>query len=213
MKTKKGSALLLSTILLFVVLTLVVSLSYITVMEQKMSQKTKSSVGSFFNADAGVEWALNKIANSSESTISGTFGVFNADHSIHDVPAGANYEVFLLGVDGKVLTSDGDISAVKAVRSVGTQSTGEATQRAIEAAVAANLNCSQTKKDCIGSTSCEIFCTNVGDIAMSGGFSIVSDTQILLSSQQTTDALTNKEGWKVTTKNSGDMTTYVLCCK
>ncbi|MDD5490120.1 MAG: PilX N-terminal domain-containing pilus assembly protein, partial [Candidatus Moranbacteria bacterium] len=62
--TGRGSALLLTTILLFVVLSLVVSLSYITVMEQQMSSKTKSSVGSFFNADSGVEWALNKIANS-----------------------------------------------------------------------------------------------------------------------------------------------------
>ena len=74
-ENKKGSALLLTTILLFVVLSMVLSLTYITVMEQKMSGKTKSSVGSFFNADSGVEWALNRIANAdSDITIATAFG-------------------------------------------------------------------------------------------------------------------------------------------
>ncbi|PIW93089.1 MAG: hypothetical protein COZ87_03170, partial [Candidatus Moranbacteria bacterium CG_4_8_14_3_um_filter_43_15] len=72
-KIKSGSALLLTTILLFVILSMVVSLTYVTVMEQKMSSKTKSSVGAFFNADSGVEWALNKIANSSGANISNVF--------------------------------------------------------------------------------------------------------------------------------------------
>jgi hypothetical protein len=36
-KEKQGSALLLTTVLLFVVLSLVVSLSYVTVMEQKIT--------------------------------------------------------------------------------------------------------------------------------------------------------------------------------
>lgn len=134
-KQKKASALLFSTILLFVVLSMVISLSYVTVMEQKMSQKTKSSVGSFFSADSGVEWALNKIAYSTNSTIVGTFGAFNSDYSI-PAPSGANYKVYLLDANGKVITADGDISNVKAVRSVGTD-TGQTTQRAIEAAVAA----------------------------------------------------------------------------
>ena len=70
---RQGSALLLTTILLFVVLSLVMSLSYVTVMEQKMSSKTKSSVGSFFNADSGVEWALNKIASATGEDISDSF--------------------------------------------------------------------------------------------------------------------------------------------
>jgi len=137
-KNKRGSALLLTTILLFVVLSLVVSLSYVTVMEQQMSSKTKSSVGSFFNADSGVEWALNKIANATGGTIAGVFGAinFNPDGSTYPF-ANAGYKVYLLDSEGKVITDlSKDISLVKAVRSVGTQTAGDPTQRAIEAAVA-----------------------------------------------------------------------------
>lgn len=142
---RRGSALLLTTILLFVVLSLVVSLSYVTVMEQQMSSKTKSSVGSFFNADSGVEWALNKIANTTGTTISSVFTGFAAGGKI-PCPTGFGCELYLLDEQGKVITSTTNpttgsprnISEVKAVRSVGTQTTGDPTQRAIEAAVAGN---------------------------------------------------------------------------
>ncbi len=132
---KRGSALLLSTILLFVVLSMVVSLSYVTVMEQQMSSKTKSSVGSFFNADSGVEWALNKIANATGDKISDVFSLSGDGSTTPSLDAG--YKVYLLDSEGKVINSSNpkvDISEIKAVRAVGTQ--GGETQRAIEAAVA-----------------------------------------------------------------------------
>jgi len=128
----KGAILLLTTILLFVLLGMVVSLSYVTVMEQKMSQKTKSSVGSFYNSESGIEWALNKIANSSGTIIS-AFSTFSGGKA--PCPSGFSCDIFLLDTDGKVITnSNADLSLVKAVRSVGSQ--GGETQRAIEAAVA-----------------------------------------------------------------------------
>jgi len=136
-KKSKGSALLLATILLFVVLGMVVSLSYITVMEQKMSGKTKSSVGAFFNADSGIEWALNKIVSSS-GKISNVFGTSTPGNGIDcpDFGSGSPCKIYLLDTNGKVITdSNTDLSEVKAVRSVGTQ--GGETTRAIEAAVAA----------------------------------------------------------------------------
>jgi len=133
---KRGSALLLSAILLFVVLALVTSLSYVTVMEQKMSSKTKSSVGSFFNADSGVEWALNKIANTTEDDISDVFSL-GPDGGVQPPIADPGYKVYLLDENGKVITTDQPIENVKAVRSVGTQTAGDPTQRAIEAAVGA----------------------------------------------------------------------------
>ena len=137
-KATKASALLLTTILLFVILSMVVSLSYVTVMEQKMSQKTKSSVGAFFNADSGVEWALNKIATGS-GNISGIFtmdstGKVSCPNFTDDT---SPCDIYLLDVNGKVITADGPLANVQAVRSVGTQNTGEPTQRAIEAAVGA----------------------------------------------------------------------------
>jgi hypothetical protein len=141
MKTKRGSALLLTTILLFVVLSMVVSLSYITVMEQKMSQKTKSSAGSFFTADSGVEWALNKIVYSNSSARINTIGLtFNADGSAQCPFGGCN--VYFIKADGTTIKpaelATLTVNDIKAVRSVGSQ--GGTTQRAIEAAVAAGGN-------------------------------------------------------------------------
>jgi len=144
-KTKRGSALLLTTILMFVILSMVVSLTYVTVMEQKMSQKTKSSVGAFYGAESGVEWALNKLANpvGSTPTISSTFGV-QATNATPDGKMSCPFEgceVYLLDKDGKVIPKTqfsvaDSADFVKAVRSVGDQ--GGETQRAIEAAVASS---------------------------------------------------------------------------
>ena len=135
---RKGSALLLTTILLFVILSMVVSLTYVTVMEQKMSQKTKSSVGAFYTSESGIEWVLNKIAGATGTapTISSTFSA-QWDGTKANCPFG-DCSVYLLKSDGTVVT-DGStlISDIKAVRSVGNQ--GGDTQRAIEAAVAAGL--------------------------------------------------------------------------
>ncbi|MFA5925584.1 MAG: pilus assembly PilX N-terminal domain-containing protein [Parcubacteria group bacterium] len=135
MKNKLGSALILTTILLFVILGMVVSLTYVTVMEQKMSGKTKSSVGSFYSAESGIEWILNKLAsNSGQINDSLTM---NSDFTI-SCPAsfGADScKIYLLDKDGKIIEdAASDLSEVKAVRSVGSQ--GNETQRAIEAAVA-----------------------------------------------------------------------------
>jgi len=116
---------------------MVVSLSYITVMEQKMSGKTKSSVGAFFNADSGIEWALNKIASGS-GKIGDVFGTSTPGSGIScpDFGSGSPCKIYLLDADGKVITdSNVDLSGVKAVRSIGTQ--GGETTRAVEAAVAA----------------------------------------------------------------------------
>src|SRR4030042_212349 len=130
-KARRGSALLLATILLFVILSMAISLTYVTVMEQKMAQKTKSSTGAFFNAESGVEWALNKIASGS-GNISDVFSGFAGGS--YSCPS-SDCEIYFLDEDGKVIASNALLSDVKAVRSVGTQN--NETQRAIEAAVAA----------------------------------------------------------------------------
>jgi Tfp pilus assembly protein PilX len=132
---KKGSGLIFAVILLFVILGMVVTLASVTVLETKMNQKTKSSVGAFYDSESGVEWALNKIATSS-GTISTAF-TFQPDHSVNcpDAFGTDTCKVFLLDQNGKVITDSSiDLSLVKAVRSVGSQ--GGDTQRAIEAAVA-----------------------------------------------------------------------------
>ncbi len=105
----------------------------------KMSQKTKSSTGAFFNASSGVEWALNQIANTDnpdDTTVQSKFALA-ADGS-KACPFGS-CDVYFLKADGTVITraqaSGLYVSDIEAVRSVGTQ--GGETQRAIEAATAA----------------------------------------------------------------------------
>lgn len=140
--TRRGSGLIFAVVLLFVILGMVITLSSITVLETKMSQKTKSSIGSFYNSEAGVEWALNKIATASGSKITDAFSDFSGG-KIDCTFSSNTCGVYLLDDQGKVISSainpDGSVrllSDVKAVRSVGSQ--GGETQRAIEAAVAAN---------------------------------------------------------------------------
>lgn len=149
MKNKNGSGLIFAVVLLFVILGMVITLSSITVLETKMSQKTKSSVGAFYGAESGVEWALNKIANSDETDTISTAFTGNIVGQNANCPFGTNTcQVYFLGADGKVLSPTTDtISEVKAVRSVGTQ--GDETQRAIEAAVAQS-----------GGYSYTYYCTN-----------------------------------------------------
>ncbi len=137
---KLGSALLLSSVLLFVVLSMVVTLTYVTVMEQGMSQKTKSTVGAFFNADSGIEWALNKIATLETGVQIGDHTAFNDTDPGDGIPCPVEIGgcvVYLLDEEGKVITEGTKhISDIKAVRAVGKQEKGQPTQRAIEAVVA-----------------------------------------------------------------------------
>lgn len=142
MKNKNGSGLVFAVILLFVILAMVVTLASVTVLETKMAQKTKSSVGAFYDAESGVEWAINKIASSS-GAIASVWGT-NWNGQYVSCPAnlgGANTcKIYLLDETGKVIIDGNlDISTVKAIRSVGVNEVGGTadTTRAIEAAVAA----------------------------------------------------------------------------
>jgi len=134
---RRGSGLIFAVVLLFVILGMVITLSSITVLETKMSQKTKSSVGAFYNSEAGMEWALNKIATSTGPNISNVFGASFSGGKV-TCPNGFGCELYLLDDQGLIITSNLTIDQIKAVRSVGTQATGGTadTQRAIEAAVA-----------------------------------------------------------------------------
>jgi hypothetical protein len=106
-KKSKGFPLLLSTILLFVILGLVVSLSYVTVMEQKMSQKTKSSVGAFYSSKSGIEWALNKIADKTGTISAVLIGVKTYDDGKIDCPfSGTPCSVYFLNSSGNVIPKD-----------------------------------------------------------------------------------------------------------
>lgn len=119
-----GSGLIFAVVLLFVILGMVITLASVTMLETKMNQKTKSSVGAFYNSESGVEWALNQIATKDGTAQISTIGACPF----------TGCSVLFLDKDGKVLASSATINEVKAVRSIGNQ--GGETQRAIEAAVA-----------------------------------------------------------------------------
>jgi hypothetical protein len=141
MKKQQGSGLIFAVVLLFVILGMVITLSSITVLETKMNQKTKSSVGAFYNSESGVEWALNQIATTTDpdsTTINTRFSMSGGNKA--PCPPGIGgpsiCSIYLLGAEGKVLAPTATVDQVKAVRSVGSEE-GD-TQRAIEAAVASS---------------------------------------------------------------------------
>ncbi|HLM84077.1 MAG TPA: hypothetical protein VK254_02615 [Candidatus Bathyarchaeia archaeon] len=175
MKTKRASGLIMSVILLFVILAMVVTLSSITALETKMGQKSKSSVGAFYNSESGVEWALNLIAskNSSVDTIASTFGPTGWDtvSATSNCPASFGTDtckVLFLDQNGNVIYTDVTLDQIKAIRSVGNK--GGETARAIEAAVAAGGGgCYISyKAGCSGASCCLAGFTNKGSLGSWG---------------------------------------------
>jgi hypothetical protein len=149
-KHHRASALLLATILLFAILTIIISLSSVTVMEMKMSQKGKTSVASFYDAESGVEWALHKVSTST-GNLSTAFPTPATDGSVtcpSEVGA-TGCKVYFLKSDGTTVAQADFASTtfadIQAVRSVGRE--GNDTQRAIEAAVADTTVCSAVPKE------------------------------------------------------------------
>ncbi|MFA6285631.1 MAG: hypothetical protein WC643_03850, partial [Parcubacteria group bacterium] len=109
MKQKqRGSGLIFAVVLLFVILGMVVTLSSVTMLETKMNQKTKSSVGAFYNSESGVEWALNQIVNGA-GNIDVVFSGINASTGKKDCPdfgrGTSPCSIYFLDSEGKVINS------------------------------------------------------------------------------------------------------------
>lgn len=213
---KRGSGLIFATLIMFVILMVVISLSSITVMEMKMSQKTKSSVKSFFNAESGVEWALNKIATTDKETIEQAFNDSNPSDGINCPFGGNECKIYLLDSANNVITSGSTkLSEVKAVRSVGTSEKGYETQRAIEAAVAGggDLKCVSKSKTWPRNTkrSYTIRC-DTGYIATGGGCDATHDTRGELQGYHSHPVGNN--GWYCFAGDFNSLVgAYVRCCK
>ena len=213
-KRSRGAILLLTTILLFVILGMVVSLSYITVMEQKMSGKTKSSVASFYNSESGVEWALNKIATKSGDSDISTMGTFDGNAVKCPASFGSDTcKVLFLDKDGNVLPTIAKISEIEAVRSVGTQ--GGETQRAIEAAVAAgSLNCviKQGAESGAGDDSeSQVICEAGYSLT---GCSCYSSTATYCDGSKPSSTVSNEcIAYKSSAGGSGGVFAEAICCK
>ncbi len=222
-RSKKGSALIFATIVLFVILTIVATLSSVTMLETKMSQKTKSSIGAFFQADSGIEWAMNVLATKAGTTIirdafSGAGSLDSASGKI-DCPTetGFSCRVYLLDKNGNVINSDNangitfdsNISEVKSIRAVGVKD-GD-TARAIEASVAQSTGGP-------GSWSCELVsASNNGTAQVScpstktlitGGCSMLE-----LAIGQLFDNRPKNNGWYCYNNLNWNTTAYAWCCE
>jgi len=216
-KSRLGSALLLAVILLFVVLSLVMTLTYVTVMEQKMSLKSKSSVGAFFNAESGVEWALNTIASGSGNidSVTAFSSQWKTDGYVACPPdfGEETCKVYLIDDQGRVITvGTTDVSAITAVRSVGSK--GEETERAIEASVAAasgagmpyDVECSTVSISGMFGTN-DTFCCMM---TTKDGSAQCKSTDSLTYPLPNWETLTNPFSGLVGTGNDGQ---YVMSCQ
>jgi len=222
---RRGSGLVFAIVLLFVILGMVVTLSSVTMLETKMNQKTKSSVGAFYSSESGVEWALNKIATNSGTAYLST--ILDPASNFASCPTGVGTcKVYFLDSAGKVMNgiSSETIADIKAVRSVGTQ--GNETQRAIEAVVASNeggcyvsyksgCSLSPTKSDCCDTAN---GFTNQGDLG-SYGCCLRQVGSIFVLRQpggrcdlaETTPALLST--WKDDSFGCGNLGEAFLCCQ
>lgn len=138
----RGSALVLAVIVLVNALFIVVAVSSISIVERKMSIKTRNTAPAFQAADSGVEYVLSRMDDDDKDTIDAVCGVplttdgtciISLSDSIKDV------RIYFLGTDDKIIT-EGSTSPnlVRSIRSVG-KFGGEnyATTRAIEVVLAA----------------------------------------------------------------------------
>lgn len=72
-KTKKGSVLAYSLIILSIMLAIVATISAVTVMEKKGASSTTFSTQAYQTADSGIQLAMQKIKQNQNGTIYGVF--------------------------------------------------------------------------------------------------------------------------------------------
>lgn len=132
----KGSVLVFTLIVLFIILAVAIGISSVSVLERKGARSTDVSVQSFQIANSGAEIILKKI----DANKSGTFAAIgctaaNGGKISGDISSGKNYEITFYTSDGLPITNCATVvSDVDKIKSVGSYAN---TARAIEVAVAA----------------------------------------------------------------------------
>lgn len=134
----KGSVLVFTLIILFIILAAAIGISSVSVLERKGAHSTDVSVQSFQIANSGAERILKKIADNSSGTLN-DLGTCAGGKLTGSISSGKNYEITFYTSDGLPITDCGiTASNVDKIKSVGSYAN---TARAIEVAVAAvNLN-------------------------------------------------------------------------
>lgn len=136
----KGSVLVFTLIVLFIILAAAIGISSVSVLERKGAGSTSVSVQSFQIANSGAEIILKKIADNSSSTLNdlGDPGDCTDGKLTGFISSGKNYEITFYTSDGLPITDCGiTASNVDKIKSVGSYAN---TARAIEVAVAATVS-------------------------------------------------------------------------
>jgi Tfp pilus assembly protein PilX len=136
-KNEKGSALILTMIVLVNAILIVTAIGVVSIMEQKSSSRTKNSTPALQMADSGMEYILKEINVDGCSTVDKCCDSFNSSTGRCAVSI-SNVTIYFIqeaGGDRSVVTNgSAELSNVAAVRSVGVYGTGqERVTRALEA--------------------------------------------------------------------------------
>ena len=137
-KLSKGSVLVYTIILLFILLTVSIGMMSASVRNLKSVSSGDHSINAFGVADSGSEAVLAKIKRASGSTIDTIADIDCSDPSLAKISSGlfnGSYSVTFLDKDEKTLTCSDKISDVTSIKSVGSYAD---TARAVEVAVAAS---------------------------------------------------------------------------
>lgn len=147
-KNKKGSILILTMLALVGALSIAVAMSSISIVERKMTTKSRKSVTAFQSANSGIEWAMKKINDAEPGdSISMIFGMpdisngeVNCPSNLFSPSVDADCKIVLLRKKADdnnsrvVINTNRPMEDIIAIRSTGTfGSDEEKVGRAIEA--------------------------------------------------------------------------------
>ena len=155
---KSGSILILTMLALVGAISIAVAMSSVSIVERKMTTKSRKSTTAFQSANSGIEWAMKKINDASPSdTIYNVFlktpdgnGQITCPPGLFTVGSGLECKITFLERNSgtgerDLITSDASMEDVVAIRSSGTfGSDSEQVGRALEAY--AMPNCGSDKR-------------------------------------------------------------------
>lgn len=138
LKFNHGSVLVFSLIVLFIGISAAIGIASSTLISQRSSMTTASSVQSFQVADSGAEIFLNKFKSADSDATLGSLGIgsCNSGNGLisGNIGTGRDYEIIAYDINNSPLACSASLSSVDRIKSVGKYKN---TSRAVEMAVAA----------------------------------------------------------------------------
>ena len=137
LKNPKASVLVFSLIVLFIGISAAIGIASSTLISQRSSLATSSSVQSFQLADSGSEIFLNRFKAADSDATLGSLGsglICTLGTIRGNIGAGREYEITAYDISGNKLACNASLSSVDKIKSIGNYKN---TSRAVEVAVAA----------------------------------------------------------------------------